>query len=37
MPSKMGIIKREGDESCVNINNYSYGDKYIQVFGEGAA
>jgi len=34
-PSKMGLVKIQGDETRMNLGNYQYGDKYIEVLGEG--
>ncbi|CAD8165096.1 unnamed protein product [Paramecium pentaurelia] len=35
LPCKLGLIKLNGNESQVSINNHHYGDKYISVLSEG--
>jgi len=34
MPSKVGIIKFEGDPNSIKVNNYKFGDKYIKVMSD---
>jgi len=31
----MGLVKFQGDDTKVNISNFQFGDKYIEVLGEG--
>ncbi|CAD8099201.1 unnamed protein product [Paramecium primaurelia] len=35
LPCKLGLVKMNGNESQVTINNHHYGDKYIKMLSEG--
>jgi len=34
-PSKLGVIKLKGDENILNISNYKFGDRHIEVLSKG--
>jgi hypothetical protein len=35
LPCKMGIVKYRGNQDRVDVRNFAYGDKYIEVLSEG--
>lgn len=35
MPSKLGIVKAKGDYNTLNVDNYKYGNQYIECLSKG--